>query len=118
MDYILVFIIIVLALVVGFLLAQKYGSPASNAKRSFAGWFKVLPLDPVNQQRIQKRQEALQKVMELFVNQEKITNSDIQKLLSISDATANNYLNQLQKEGNIAQHGSDGHSVFYTKLNP
>ena len=34
--------------------------------------------------------------------------------LGVSDATATNYLEELEKEGKIKQHGDTGRGVFYT----
>lgn len=44
----------------------------------------------------------------------KIQNNDVEKLVGVSNATAERYLNELEKEGHITQHGSIGKSVFYT----
>ncbi len=43
----------------------------------------------------------------------KITNNDVEKLLNVSDATATNYLQELEDEGKIEQIGKTGRSVFY-----
>ena len=53
--------------------------------------------------------------MELFENKEKITNNDVEKHLNTSDATAERYLNELEKEGKIKQIGKTGKSVYYIK---
>lgn len=47
---------------------------------------------------------------------EKITNDDVQKLLKISDATAERYLQELEQKGLLKQEGETGHSVFYLKI--
>lgn len=44
----------------------------------------------------------------------KITNNDVEKMLGVSDATATNYLEELEQEGKIVQQGKTGRSVFYT----
>ena len=44
----------------------------------------------------------------------RIANNDVQILLGVSDATATNYLDELEKEGKIKQHGEIGRGVFYT----
>lgn len=44
----------------------------------------------------------------------KIKNNDVERLVAVSNATAERYLNELEKEGHITQHGSIGKSVFYT----
>ncbi|MFC1614987.1 DUF977 family protein [Patescibacteria group bacterium] len=42
-----------------------------------------------------------------------IRNNDIEKLLGVSDATATRYLDELEKEGKITQHG-ETKGAFYT----
>lgn len=44
----------------------------------------------------------------------KIQNNEAEKLVGVSNATAERYLNELEKEGQITQHGTIGKSVFYT----
>lgn len=62
-----------------------------------------------------EKSEHLQRVMELAGSQEQIKNDDVQKLLKVSDATAERYLNELEKEGKLKQVGSTGRGVFYKK---
>lgn len=45
----------------------------------------------------------------------KITNNQVEKLLGVSDATAERYLEQLEKEGLIKQVGKEGKFVYYEK---
>ena len=42
-----------------------------------------------------------------------ITNNDVEKLIGVSDATAERYLNELEQEGKIKQIGLTGQSVHY-----
>jgi len=44
----------------------------------------------------------------------KIQNNDVEKLTGVSNATAERYLSELEKEGKLTQHGTIGQSVFYT----
>ena len=46
----------------------------------------------------------------------RITNNDVEKLLGVSNATAERYLDELEKEGKIEQKGKTGRNVFYTPL--
>ena len=101
-QILLLLVIIVVVFVVAFLIG-RYG-----LKNRFS-------LEEINRQRHEKKELAKGKILALFNNQNKITNNDVQKLLSSSHATATNYLEELQKEGKITQHGNIGHSVFYTK---
>ena len=66
-----------------------------------------------NEAREEKMAEAKDKVMTLFEKQEKITNDDVENLLKVSDATARNYLNDLEKQGKIMQKGDAGRGVYY-----
>ena len=45
---------------------------------------------------------------------EQIKNDDVEKLAGVSNATAERYLSELEKEGKLVQHGKIGQSVFYT----
>jgi Fic family protein len=48
-----------------------------------------------------RKRKKLDKVMNLFLEQTKITNDEVEKFMHISDATATRYLSQLEKEGKI-----------------
>ena len=61
-------------------------------------------------------QKKLVKVMTLFVKQTEITNDEVEKLLHVSDATATQYLAELEKRGKIQQVGTTGRGVKYIKL--
>ena len=55
-----------------------------------------------------------EKILEFLGENEKITNNNVEKLTDMSNATAERYLNDLEKEGKITQHGKIGQGVFYT----
>lgn len=63
-----------------------------------------------------RKRKKLDKIMTLFASQTKITNDEVEKFLHVSDATAERYLNTLEKENKIKQTGKTGKSVFYTKI--
>ncbi len=44
----------------------------------------------------------------------KIQNNDVEKLAGVSNATAERYLDELEKEGKLTQRGKIGQGVFYT----
>jgi predicted HTH transcriptional regulator len=52
-------------------------------------------------------------IIELFDSKGKITNDNVQELFRISDATATNYLQELEDEGKIKQIGETGKHVYY-----
>ena len=89
---------------------SKQNSPASPEKES-AG------INKINESRQNAKAEAKDKMLKLFNDKTEITNDDVQKLLSVSDATATNYLNELEQEGHITQIGQEGRGVKYTRKN-
>ena len=61
-----------------------------------------------------KKGKAKQKILDLLQQQGRVTNNDVENLIGVSDATATNYLDELEEEGLIVQQGKTGRSVFYT----
>lgn len=61
-----------------------------------------------------KKQENKNKVLVFVQKNGKVKNGDVEKMLGVSDATAERYLNELEKEGKLTQHGIIGQNVFYT----
>src|SRR3989338_7149475 len=59
------------------------------------------------------KRKKLDRIMNLFLKQSKITNDEVEKFLHVSDATATRYLSILEKEGKIKQNGKTGHAVSY-----
>ena len=51
-------------------------------------------------------------------NNEKITNDDVEKMLSVSNATAERYLDELEQAGILRHVGNTGQSVYYEKIWP
>ncbi len=63
-----------------------------------------------------RKRKKLNKVMDLFLKNSKITNDEVEKLLHVSDATATRYLEILQKENKIKKNGKTGKWVSYSKI--
>ena len=63
-----------------------------------------------------RKRKKLDRVMTLFLRKSKITNDEVEKFLHVSDATAERYLNILEKENKIKQVGKTGKAVSYTKI--
>lgn len=63
---------------------------------------------------MEQKTENKQKILEFIQTNGKIQNHDVEKLASVSGATAERYLDELEKEGKLIQHGIIGQSVFYT----
>lgn len=45
-----------------------------------------------------------------------LTNNHVEQMLSISDATATRYLDELEKEGKVRQVGETGKYTYYEKI--
>lgn len=63
---------------------------------------------------MEKKTENKQKILSFVQEHEKIQNNDVEKLAGVSNATAERYLDELEKEGKLTQHGTIGQNVFYT----
>lgn len=62
----------------------------------------------------EQKTENKQKALAFVQEHGKIQNNDVEKLAGVSNATAERYLDELEKEGKLTQHGIIGQSVFYT----
>lgn len=87
-------------------------------KPGLAGQAKVQSKTPksfqlFNQKRKQLKKERQEKILALLAKQGQITNNEVQKLLGVADATATNYLDDLEKQGKIKQKGGTGRGVVY-----
>jgi len=69
---------------------------------------------PSEQEKI--KEENKSKALELAGMRGRITNDEVEKLLGVSNATAERYLNELEKEGKLKQVGNTGKSVYYEKI--
>jgi ribosomal protein S25 len=71
--------------------------------------------------KIEQKEENKKKILkELTLRQAqggnaRISNNDVQKLLGVSDATAERYLNELEKEGKLKQVGGEEKDTYYSK---
>ena len=64
----------------------------------------------------EEKKKNLEAVLGLLETQGKLTNNHIEQMLGISDATAERYLQELEKEGKARQVGTVGRDVFYEKI--
>jgi len=69
--------------------------------------------DTVPEQSKNKRKRK-EKILEFLQENGEVRNDDVEKMLGVSDSTAEKYLNELEKDGKILQNGKTGRSVFYT----
>lgn len=81
---------------------------------------KVMP--ELVQRQAKEKEENKQKILKfLSVRQAqdgegaRIVNNDVEKLLGVSNATAERYLAELEKEGVLKQVGDIGQGVYYIK---
>ena len=95
MDYLTIIIIVIVGIIIGYLLARRRKESLifGQAKR---------------------KQENKQKILDFLQKNEKIQNNDVEKICKVSNATAERYLNELEKNGQLTQHGKIGQNVFYT----
>lgn len=69
--------------------------------------------EPLMEKQAREKVNNLRMVLEMFNSREKVVNDDVEKALSVSDATATNYLEELEREGKIKQVGTTGQNVYY-----
>lgn len=65
---------------------------------------------------VEIRQENLVKLEEFISGKDKITNDEVQAFLSVSDATAERYLQALETQGALRQVGADVKNAYYQKI--
>jgi len=105
MDWLLKIFIGAFGIWLGYMLAMK---GIQSRQKAVAGQV------PSEQEKI--KEENKSKALELAGMRGRITNDEIEKLLGVSNATAERYLNELEKEGKLKQVGSTGKSVYYEKI--
>lgn len=77
----------------------------------FTGVRKVVVYQSAKRKKVEESKKKVLQALEQ--GRGKITNDEVQKLLGVSDATAERYLNELEKQGKIKQIGKTGQSVYY-----
>ncbi|MBI4252748.1 DeoR family transcriptional regulator [Candidatus Uhrbacteria bacterium] len=60
-----------------------------------------------------KKQKRKEQIIALVQQKGTIANNDVEKFLNVSDATATNYIQELEEEGKIKQIGERGRFVTY-----
>ena len=63
---------------------------------------------------MEQKTENKKKILTFLQTNEKIQNNDVEKLVGVSNATAERYLDELEKEGKLTQYGVIGQGVYYT----
>lgn len=96
MNYLILAIIALAGIALGMYIARRKATAGFIAKQ------------------IEQKAANKEKVLAFVQEHKKIQNNDVEKLASVSNATAERYLDELEKEGRITQHGTIGQGVFYT----
>lgn len=65
-------------------------------------------------QQVEQKTENKQRILAFVQTHGKIQNNDVEKLAGVSNATAERYLDELENEGKLTQHGNIGQGVFYS----
>ncbi len=97
---------ILFGIIIGFALAKFF--VLNKRKKQYKA------LEVQNTKRTEEKEIRKQKIVESLKEKEKITNNEVEKMLGVSDATATNYLEELERDGKIIQQGKTGRAVFYT----
>lgn len=66
-----------------------------------------------NADKIREKEDHLARSLGLARERGEVTNDDIERLLHVSDATAERYLNLLESQGHLVQIGKTGKGVRY-----
>jgi len=96
---------IILVLIVGVILGSIFGNRKKNFKLLGCKW--KIP------KQTREKEQNKEKILEFLKNNEKIVNDEVERLVKVSNATAERYLDELEKEGKIKQIGITGHAVYY-----
>lgn len=96
MNYFILIIVALFGIALGMYIARRNATAGFIAKQ------------------IEQKSQNKQKILTFVQQHGKIQNNDVEKLTGVSNATAERYLDELEKEGKLTQHGEIGQSVFYT----
>jgi len=96
MTYLFLTLVLILGIALGMYLSRRKANTGFIAKQ------------------MEQKTENKQRIIAFVQEQGKIQNNDVEKLTGVSNATAERYLDELEKEGELTQHGDIGQSVFYT----
>ena len=96
MNYIILIIVALAGIALGMYIARRKANDGFIARQ------------------MEQKTENKQKILSFVQEHGKIQNNDAEKLVGVSNATAERYLDELEKEGKLTQHGSIGQGVFYS----
>jgi len=104
MNYLVLIIVAIAGIALGMYLARRKADDGFIAK----------PFDYAQGKQTEQKIENKQKILAFVQEHGRVQNNDVEKLVGVSNATAERYLDELEKEGAITQHGTIGQGVFYT----
>lgn len=96
MNYFILIIVALVGIALGMYIARRNATAGFIAKQ------------------MEQKAENKQKILAFVQEHGKIQNNDVEKLAGVSNATAERYLDELEKEGKLTQHGVIGQGVSYT----
>lgn len=96
MNYLVLIIVAVVGIALGMYIARRKANAGFITKQ------------------VEQKAENKQKILMFVQEHGKIQNNDVEKLVGVSNATAERYLDELENEGKLTQHGVIGQGVFYT----
>ncbi|MFY9457505.1 MAG: DUF977 family protein [Candidatus Spechtbacterales bacterium] len=106
------FIIFLIIGVVGILIGCYLALPKVRAKAHLGAKKKA---NIIKEQQAEK-EENLSKIREFIRGRDSVTNDEVEKLLGVSDATTERYLDDLEREGILKQEGRTGRFARYKVL--
>jgi predicted HTH transcriptional regulator len=107
MSILILIIVAVVGIGLGYYLAPKGEATAEQSEQS------EQTKESLNLQSAEKAERKV-KIMTMFETQNEVTNDDVEKFLSVSNTSAERYLNELEHDGKLTQNGKTGVAVFYT----
>lgn len=107
MKYLNLIIIGIAGVILGTYLGRRRGIAKKEEKKEL-----------LVEKQAREKEENKRQIVEFFdgVPGKRAANDDIEKLLGVSDATAERYLDELEKEGLVRQVGQTGRQVYYEKV--
>ncbi len=96
MNYFVLIIVAIVGIALGMYIARRKSNVGFIAKQ------------------MEQKAGNKQKILAFVQEHGKIQNNDVEKLAGVSNATAERYLDELEKEEKLTQHGTIGQGVFYT----
>ena len=106
MNYFILILVAIAGIALGMFIALRPSVASRGGGRRGKG-------DLISKQAEQKL-ENKKKILEFVQEHGQVQNNDAEKLAGVSNATAERYLDELEKEGKLTQHGEIGPDVFYT----